>query len=388
MSLHCEHCAATFQTNAKLYMHKKRAHGTPSLLLLNHNHSSDPNPGTKRKATGNNPSTPKPKRSNDDPQLDDGLSVIDEENDNDEENAKLDPQLDDGLKIIDEVRDEEDDAQDDNNLTVIDEWNRKKDYKKLYNECLKDGAARKTKHRREKEQLISQYKNVLSKRLHEQRVNYESKVADLKIRHDKQMLDLEEMKDGLCKDEIDKIQTESAKAKEEYELEIKNLKAAIKKYADDASESTKRHKAEMDNIEEQCREKIRTLEELVKSLQEDDLDINPLVNAIFNCTTMEEIIKIQRLVESHQIDVVIRDHLKTLQDLFLSLSYGILPICQPQRKRVTDNQRDLVEKIQTATKPTAKRLLTANKDQVVNLFSIIKDSIKLARNSYNKYSSP
>jgi hypothetical protein len=103
---------------------------------------------------------------------------------------------------------------------------------------------------------------------------------------------------------------------------------------------------------------------------------------------MEEIFKIQRLVESHQMDVVIRDHLETLQNLFLSLSYGVLPICQPQRKKVTDNQRDLVERIQTASKPTAKRLLVANKDQVVNLFSIIKDSIKLARNSYNKYAGP
>ena len=64
---------------------------------------------------------------------------------------------------------------------------------------------------------------------------------------------------------------------------------------------------------------------------------------------------------------------------------GILPICQPQRKQVTDQQRNVVDRVQVASKPTAKKLLRDNQREFVNLFTIIKDSLKLARNSYNRY---
>lgn len=129
------------------------------------------------------------------------------------------------------------------------------------------------------------------------------------------------------------------------------------------------------------------LQQHIKSLEADDLDINPLVKAIFNCTSMDEIFKIQKLVENHQMDEVIENHLPTLQNLFLSLSFGILPICQPQRQRVSDAQRKLVNKIQTGTRTSAKKLLNENRGQIANLFSIIKDSIKLARSSFNRFNS-
>ena len=100
---------------------------------------------------------------------------------------------------------------------------------------------------------------------------------------------------------------------------------------------------------------------------------------------MEEIFEIQKLIKNNQIDVIIQRHLNTLQDLFLSLSHGVLPICQPQRSRVTSNQRKLVEKIQSSSGSVAKRVIKENKDSITNLFMIIDDSLKLARNSYNKY---
>ena len=120
-------------------------------------------------------------------------------------------------------------------------------------------------------------------------------------------------------------------------------------------------------------------------MKEGDENLSSLAKAIFNCTSMEEIFEIQRLIKNHQLDIVVERHLPTLQNLFFSLSYGVLPICQPQRAKVTNNQRYLVEKIQSSSKHTAKRLIKENKDSITNLFTIIKDSIKLARNSYNRY---
>ena len=71
--------------------------------------------------------------------------------------------------------------------------------------------------------------------------------------------------------------------------------------------------------------------------------------------------------------------------MFLSLSYGILPICQPQRDTITDSQRELVGKIQNSSLNITKKLLKDNREEVANLFSIIEDSLNLARNSFNRY---
>ena len=193
---------------------------------------------------------------------------------------------------------------------------------------------------------------------------FNDKISKLKTLHEKQMNDLEVLKDDECKDKMDKNQN---------------------KFQEKITEMERSHKTEMDKLESDFEDKIKKLTEHIKSLQDDDVSFNSLADAIFNCTTMEEIFEIQNLIKNHQIDIVVRKHLKTLQNIFLSLSFGILPICQPQRERVTDKQRNLVEKIQTSSENTAKRLIKSNREDVTNLFAIINDSLKLARNSYNKY---
>ena len=71
--------------------------------------------------------------------------------------------------------------------------------------------------------------------------------------------------------------------------------------------------------------------------------------------------------------------------MFLSLNYGILLICQPQRNTITESQRRLVENIQGKSKSTAIKLVLENREEIANLFSIIEDSLVLARNSFNRY---
>ena len=207
------------------------------------------------------------------------------------------------------------------------------------------------------------YKNRKNDKIKMQK-EFNVKVTNLKKVHEKQMNDLEILKDEECKDKI-----------ETYEQKIK----------DTITEMEIKHKKALDDLESESEEKIKKLTDHINSLQDDESDFNSLTDAIFNCTTMEEIFEIQNLIENHQIDVVIERHLKTLQNIFLSLSFGILPICQPQRNKVTDKQRSLVKKIQTTSGNTAKSLIKSNREDVTNLFSIIHDSLKLARNSYNKY---
>ena len=377
MSLQCEVCSRKFATNASLYIHKQTQHNKPTLLIKNHDHSKK----RKIKEGSDNSSNKKSKL---DPQNDNRLEVVDEyENDENDtysddsqDNDKLevideienDDQDDKDLEIVDEVEDDTQDYDDQNDekLKITDRYDRpskdkkKIDYKVLYENCMK--RSNKLKDKIKRITRIS-YKNRKNDKIKMQK-EFNVKVTNLKKVHEKQMNDLEILKDGECKDKI-----------EIYEQKIK----------DTITEMEIKHKKALDDLESESEEKIKKLTDHINSLQDDESDFNSLTDAIFNCTTMEEIFEIQNLIENHQIDVVIERHLKTLQNIFLSLSFGILPICQPQRNKVTDKQRSLVKKIQTTSGNTAKSLIKSNREDVTNLFSIIHDSLKLARNSYNKY---
>jgi hypothetical protein len=172
--------------------------------------------------------------------------------------------------------------------------------------------------------------------------------------------------------------------KAEYDERVDKIRDSHANATKDLNDA---HNKAMEDFERECRRKIKLLTDQLQAVKDDDDDLSSLTKAIFNCTTMEEIFKIQKLINNHQIDVLIQNHLPTLQNLLLSLSFGVLPICQPQRDQVTDEQRRVVEQLQTASPSNAKNILKNKRGDVINLFSIIKDSIKLARDTYNRYSA-
>ena len=351
---------------------------------MNHDHSSGKrndkddqhNRRKKRKGSKNFNVTPPDKKPQNVSENDDDLQIIDEYNDDNgvDDNFQINDEYIDGdgqddgdLKIVDDYNDDEqdnrklkvideynDDGQDDENLRIIDRYDnqskRKKqvNYKQLYQECMK--SSRRLKARNKKMIHLNNKRNrneklESQKELNHQKLQFKNHIEDL---NDK------------CQEKIDEIKSECNK-------ELENLQT--------------QHRNEYKKLEDECKEKIENLTNHIQSLQEDDESLNSLTDAIFNCTTMEEIFEIQHLIENHQIDVVIQRHLKTLQNLFFSLSFGILPICQPQREKITDRQRKLVENIQSVSASRAKGLLKQNRQDLI----IIEDSLKLARNSYNKY---
>ena len=379
MALNCDTCGQSFPTNASLYMHKQEAHNTPSLILVNHDHGGKSDPQNdpdlqvideytqpkKRYHDG-----PEPPRKRKDSQLDPNLEIVDEYND---------PAFDGGPKIIDGYNDPTSDGQADDGLQVIDEYiappSRRVDYKTMYEKCVKEGKKFKIKSgryiedlkRRCRAEIERRVNNATAGRIEETSAlerKYHDDIVKLKKLHAQQMSDLEGIKDAACNDLIKKV-------KREHQEEIDRVIAGYDK--------------KIGELETGCEERMKLLRDQIKSIQEDDESISSLTKSIFNCTTMEEIFEIQRLIKNHQLDVLTSKHLKTLQNLFLSLSYGVLPICQPQREKVSQSQRRLVEKIQNTSSASAKRLLKENRAEVVNLFSIIEGSLKLARNSYNRF---
>ena len=387
MSLSCEICGKSFPTNTSLYIHKQTQHKPPKLLLMNHNHKGKfDNKKRKRKHKNDDSKFNKKKKEDfhiideysDDGQDDENLKIIDDYNDDGQNDSNLDVvdeynddgQDDKSLDVIDEYKDNieddenlsvideyNDDSQDDDKLKIIDKYDRNKknfNYKKLYEDCLK--SSRKLRER------IKKIRYLYNKRSKERKIASEKVLRQQKLKFDQEIVTLK----NTCSDKINET-------KEKCEEKIRQLEH--------------NHRKEYDKLEEECEEKIKILKNHIKSIEEDDESVNALTKAIFNCTSMEEIFEIQRLVKNHQIDLVVQRHLKTLQNIFLSLSFGILPICQPQRGKITDEQRKLIDKIQSVSQNRAKGVLKEKRHEFTQLFAIIEDSLKLARNSYNKYGS-
>ena len=379
----------SFPQTRVLYIQKQTQHDSPKLLIMNHAHEHN----EKRELDHESPSKPKRPTVS---ELDEDLEVIDEHkfdggkkrkraenndsNIQDLKKPRIEHQQDkDDLEDIAEYNDdvifewEDDDGKDNTNLKIDDVHDRpnknKKNlnYKHLYAECFKSNKKLRVKIKKILESNNRRYKDEKSKLqqdLQNQKSHYKEKIVKLKRFHETQMTDLDALKEGQCNDKLDEVE---------------------RKYNDKLVDMQAKHKNDLEFMEAECKDKVKKLSDHIKSIQEDDASLNTLTDAIFNCTTMEEIFEIQKLVKNHQIDFVIEKHLKTLQNLFLSLSFGILPVCQAQRKKVTDKQRKLVERIQSSSGHYAKRIIKSNREDITNLFEIIDDSLKLARNSFNRF---
>ena len=408
MTYQCNYCRKSYPTNVSLYNHKKVTHPKPKLVLVNHSHKSKPfASGTKRRPT------------------DDGISsnvegcVIDDSSPpiSKNKNPKVNPrdfelppdlQQGDGLQIIDNY---DNNRQSDDDLTIVDQYDRNKlDDRKQYHsqsddeldiadqyDSDKSDVEKQDESQSDKELTIIDQGNLDYKKLYEKcveahrvmKIAYKRIINDLKQKHDDTRRKLEEECDAKINSKVREskpsLQKYSDEMKDTYEERVNMLK---KQHNDVLKNLESQKKIEMDEYEKQCAEQIKFLRDKIQAMEDDDDDdVSSLSKAIFNRTTMEEIFKIQQLVKNHRIDEVVKNHLPTLQNLFLSLSYGVLPLCQPQREQVTDDQRLVVEKLQTASRQSAKTLLQGKQSEVINLFTIIKDSIKLARNAYNKYAT-
>tara|TARA_B110000046_G_C13006418_1_gene404600 strand:+ start:1699 stop:2355 length:657 start_codon:yes stop_codon:yes gene_type:complete len=118
---------------------------------------------------------------------------------------------------------------------------------------------------------------------------------------------------------------------------------------------------------------------------EEQADMKPLEDAIFNEPTISEIIKIEKLVGTYRFDEIMSEHLDTLQKLFMAVSYGVIPVTRPQREEISDVQRKLVEDIHISDVDDVENIIKENLQEIVNLFVIIEDSLKLIRKSFDKF---
>ena len=183
-----------------------------------------------------------------------------------------------------------------------------------------------------------------------------------------------------------------------YKRKLSNLQLELREKCDEISriqeyyqkqmiELTADHMKEKSRHEEEWAAEIKCLNSQIQALKDGEEDTGDLTMAIFNISAIREIIEIQQLIKNHQIGQVLQDHLPTLKNILLSLSSGVLPLCQPQRSKVTNEQRMLVEQLQSATRSSAKRILRDKEAEIISLFEIVKYSLELAIRSFNRFST-
>ena len=114
-------------------------------------------------------------------------------------------------------------------------------------------------------------------------------------------------------------------------------------------------------------------------------NIKPLNEAIYNEPTIAEMIKVERLVGKYRFDELVAGHIDALQKLLTGLSYGAIPLTQPQREEITESQRKLVRELEEASPEEAGIIIKQNIQEIANLFTIIEDSLKLVRNSFQRF---
>jgi hypothetical protein len=383
MALQCNHCGKSYLTNAALYKHKTLAHPKPSLVLLNHVHkdmNEPPNSGVKRPAdedldkqakfrktasdtplailpppiSGQVTKFKKPEEKPRDFEIKPKPHSHSKPDSQSSDNPVLPSQTDGGIAIASPKQI--------NQIPVSSDG----DYKRKYEECVREREYLNDRYNKEVGKIRKDYEsdlNNLKKKVQE----CEDRIKDMRDKHKRKVTDLEFELEDKYGDKIRQMQ-------EYHEESIDDLKI--------------QHKKELSEYERECYEKIELLNNQIQAIKDDEEDIGDLTKAIFNCTTMEEIFEIQRLIKNYKMDEVVQKHLPTLQNLLLSLSYGVLPLCQPQRSKVTDNQRSIVQRLQSASKNSAKNLLKEKQTDIINLFEIVKDSLKLARSSYNRFGTP
>ena len=198
-----------------------------------------------------------------------------------------------------------------------------------------------------------------------------------------------------CQDELDDQRAKYNKELKSRENEIKECKATLSRLQKEKEVAEKELKKELEKnkenyerlmaeMEKHYEGKLDILKDKIKSMENND-DFKPLTEAIFNCITIEEIFEIKKLVRNREFEDLVDNHLDTLQKLFLSLSYGVIPICQPQRDVISETQSKLIANIETSSPSKAKTLIMQNRSDIIDIFNTIEQSIELAANSYDKF---
>jgi hypothetical protein len=152
-----------------------------------------------------------------------------------------------------------------------------------------------------------------------------------------------------------------------------------------------KNQADIVSLKEERKELKRKVEELNLALveeREEETHFNSDTKKIFNCVTIEEIEKLRNLFKHKKVDhIKRRGNIKAIQKIAMGLVRGYIPVCNPQRTVITDQQRDLMENIEKSTTKKAGKIIDENIELVSDFMSKVDGSMKMVVQLYEKYGS-
>ena len=174
---------------------------------------------------------------------------------------------------------------------------------------------------------------------------------------------------------------------------IKERKGLIAKLKSDIAKwkrlyEKQSYKVKMNTVELQ--RKIKVLKDQLEECEEfgeTEYDMTKISKSVYNSVTIEEFNKIRTLLANNQIDLLLRGrkNILALQKMASALTYGVIPITNPQRVALSDREKKLVKDIETATVDDVREHIKNNQSVFMKLFSTIDDSLKLVTKTFMKY---
>ena len=149
-----------------------------------------------------------------------------------------------------------------------------------------------------------------------------------------------------------------------------------------------RYRMRMDKLEYD--DKIKVLKDQLKECEEfgdGEYDLTKISKKIFNSVTIAEFNRIRKLIANNQIDLLLegRKNVLALQKMASALTYGVIPVTNPQRVALSSREKNLVKKIENASVDDVKKYIRKNVSVFLRLFSTVEDSLKLVTKTFMKY---
>ena len=365
----CPKCDKKFDMLAKLYSHKSKYHNSqfnPSIRLINHNHENEPhepmNDDIRSIVEYDNPQPPvEPSEIPQPPENYDTINSDDDDKSVDktppaENKEKRKRIADDDSEISFDIPNpirfkgsDEIEPRDSNKKNIANK------YKVLYQKCVKQSEKWKklfTQMRNENITLRGENKECANSLInHQDRLVFlQANIVALKTEIRKCKVTLTENQDKLVKNQADIV-----------------------------------------SLKEERKELKRKVDELNRDLDEEhdeETQFNSNTKKLFNCVTIEEIEKIRRLFKHKKVDrIKHKSNIKVIQKIAMGLIRGYIPVCNPQRTVITNQQRDLIENIEKSTTKKAEKLIGENIELVSDFMSKVDGSIKMVVQLYDKYGS-
>ena len=177
--------------------------------------------------------------------------------------------------------------------------------------------------------------------------------------------------------------------KEEHKTEpikitSKKIETPISKLVNPNSDKFKRlYSNKLKDLKKTRRESERKIQSLNQQLNEfktsfDDPNYNYFSESVINVNSISCFFKIKEFVDAGNLTSFLKSTklITAFQNILQALIYGIIPISTPQRRKLTNADRNFIRKLDNASNSMLKQEIAKNSDSFINIVNTIAKSMK------------